>query len=463
MIDKIKNLFFNNTDNKYEEKNSDNISVNNNNAIAEIIDNNGIYFDIICVNPNIYLAHRGARICIGKGPMQDSFREKSKYVSKVLAKQHESILEHTNIIVLISINKSIINSYLENYTEFFSSLKFCNVISNSDEDKIILLIGGSIRAFIHALRETSKDNYFILNIWRPIICSSIEKEFLINCFKDNLLDENECNYITNCDSFDDTLEDYNNTKVDIPKEIEIGNTVTLIYKNDIIKIYEKVKQYFSIRDVAKVCTISFVFHDVSRSCSHQLVRHRTGISQESQRYVTKEYKYEEDFVNPIYLEKERYKNVDIDKYIDFTDTFRSYNELIEMGIHKEDARGWLPTNVKTKLMQTFTYWGFCKFLELRLDIHAQTEIRLLANLASQSIKSDIEKIKLYEDFINTDNILQDFIKYICIYNSLILNNSDTRLIEEIEDVDDEIKDFNINTEEKAEEILIKSEKYNQLS
>lgn len=434
ITDNFKNLFF-----KKEE--TENTSV---------VDNE-ISFEIVHINPNIYLAHRGARICIGKGPMNDSFREKSKYVSKVLARQHESILEHTNVIVLMYIKKSIININLGDFTAFVSSLKFCNVCTVTDNDNVIMLVGGSIRAYIYALRETRKSNYF-LSIWRTIIYSTIEKDFLLNCFKDEILIEENCNYITDSESFDNELENYDVRKVNIPKEEEYGDTVTLIYKNNLIDIYEKVKKYFTIKDVAKVCTLSFVFHDISRSCSHQLVRHRNGISQESQRYVTKRYNYEEDFVDPIKLETERYKDNEYINELDFsTGTFENYNTLIDLGVHKEDARAWLPTNVKTKLMMTFTYWNFCKFLQLRLDKHAQTEIRNLASHAASSISKDIEDIDNIIHFSDQD-ILMDFINYINSYNYYC---TEENLIEE--NIDEEINSLDINTEDKAEEILKKSD------
>ena len=45
---------------------------------------------------------------------------------------------------------------------------------------------------------------------------------------------------------------------------------------------------------------------------------------------------------------------------------------------KEDARAWLPMNVKTKLLVTFSGTYLAKFFELRLDKAAQLEIRQLA-------------------------------------------------------------------------------------
>lgn len=453
--DKIKNLFFNNI-NDNEEKIEDTSDTFN-----SLLLDNEISFEIIHINPNIYLAHRGARICIGQGPISGSFRDKACYVSKVLARQHESILEHTNIIVLMYIKKSVINNNLGDFTEFLSSLKFCNMCTVTDNDNVIILVGGSIRAYIHALRETRKSNCFLTS-WSTIMYSTIEKEFLVNCFKDEMLYEENCNYITDSESFNNELETYDVAKVNIPKEEEYGDTVTLIYKNNILAIYEKVKQYFTIKDVAKVCTISFIFHDVSRSCSHQLVRHRNGISQESQRYVTKKYNYEEDFVDPIKLETDRYKDNESIKDLDFsTGTFENYNTLIEIGVHKEDARAWLPTNVKTKLMMTFTYWNFCKFLQLRMDKHAQKEIRNLACCAASVISKDIEDINNIIHFSkDNQDILMDFINYINSYKYLV---EETDLTDEsFNSIDEEINSLDIDTEDKAEKILAKSDKLKML-
>jgi thymidylate synthase ThyX len=55
------------------------------------------------------------------------------------------------------------------------------------------------------------------------------------------------------------------------------------------------------------------------------------------------------------------------------------NAKIEYSREKEDARAFLPSNVQCKrLYMTFTINSLNKFLELRTDPHAQTEIRSYA-------------------------------------------------------------------------------------
>ena len=84
------------------------------------------------------------------------------------------------------------------------------------------------------------------------------------------------------------------------------------------------------------------------------------------------------------------------------DVFENYRYLISGAIFKEDARAFLPMNVKTTLMMTFTYWNFAKFLDLRLDKAAQLEIRRMALCAAGLVFDYNDDIEV-KDFINTVN------------------------------------------------------------
>jgi len=55
-----------------------------------------------------------------------------------------------------------------------------------------------------------------------------------------------------------------------------------------------------------------------------------------------------------------------------------YEDLIESGVKKEDARAVLPANTSTKLNVTGNLQGWWSFFTLRLNSHAQSEIRELA-------------------------------------------------------------------------------------
>lgn len=121
-------------------------------------------------------------------------------------------------------------------------------------------------------------------------------------------------------------------------------------------------------------SITFRLSGVSRSLTHQLVRHRVAsYSQKSQRYV-KEHDF--DFVIP--------DDVIDDKlawalYTDCMDMIEdTYNKLVKAGIRKEDARFVLPNACTTTIDMTINFRSLMNFFNLRGDIHAQWEIRRFA-------------------------------------------------------------------------------------
>ena len=121
-------------------------------------------------------------------------------------------------------------------------------------------------------------------------------------------------------------------------------------------------------------SFTFAIEGVSRVLTHQLVRHRiASYSQQSQRYVM-----ERDFetitppsvaANPAAKEK-------FDALLSMVQT--TYNELINMGVHQEDARYVLPNATETKIVVTMNARALLHFFELRCCSRAQWEIRQLA-------------------------------------------------------------------------------------
>jgi len=61
------------------------------------------------------------------------------------------------------------------------------------------------------------------------------------------------------------------------------------------------------------------------------------------------------------------------------DTQILYNELVDAGIKKEDARYILPNACHTEIVFTMNFRALRNFIKLRTDKHAQEEIRVLAN------------------------------------------------------------------------------------
>lgn len=121
-------------------------------------------------------------------------------------------------------------------------------------------------------------------------------------------------------------------------------------------------------------SITFAISDISRTCSHQLVRHRmASYSQQSQRYTTAV----DDCVIPgsIAFQPKLYKL--------FLETvykaFETYQTFIQAGVPKEDARYILPNAAVTNIVVTMNFRELLHFFKLRLSRYAQWEIRELAN------------------------------------------------------------------------------------
>ena len=436
-----------------------------------VIENKNLYSDeaveVIHVNPNVYLAHKAARICIGKN-VDDDFNKRMRHLEGIIGvNKHETISEHTNSIVLLKIKNEYIDHNHCDYTEILCNMKYCNCVVKAIDYMQYLLIGGSARAFMHIIRETRPENVFLDYIKRAMY-SSFEKCFFKSLIDSNLLDGDKCTYLPTSevslveskvtqvkDNHEDTnVENFDAEATSILDPIEVENDhVNIVYMSPINTIYEKIKSYgFTLADVYKLATVSFVFHDISRSCSHQLVRHRNAISQESQRYVSQE---NAGFIDPVELNKadkysdRRYKEVlEKTKSIVHKGLYE-YKWLLEHKVAKEDARAFLPTNITTKLMMTMTYVNYAYFLNLRLDKSAQTEIR---NLAEESASLILDEEKIY-----------DFINY-CITPTALKKRQSVQEIS----VDDVIEEeynpskMEVNTPEAAEELLQKQEKYKEI-
>ena len=121
-------------------------------------------------------------------------------------------------------------------------------------------------------------------------------------------------------------------------------------------------------------SFTFAIEGVSRALTHQLVRHRiASYNQQSQRYV-KESAF--DYVIPPAIASNPEMKA---KYIAHMATVQTfYNELLESGIHREDARYILPNGAETKIVVTMNARSLLHFFELRCCTRAQLEIRLLA-------------------------------------------------------------------------------------
>jgi thymidylate synthase (FAD) len=120
---------------------------------------------------------------------------------------------------------------------------------------------------------------------------------------------------------------------------------------------------------------TFGISGVSRTLSHQLVRHRAGVAfdQQSQRYVT--------FKNAATMLPQTIAEADPsvrERYEDQVEgSMALYSELVGAGIPGEDARFVFPNATRTNLVMTTNLRALIHMSGLRLCTMAQWEIRRL--------------------------------------------------------------------------------------
>ncbi len=149
--------------------------------------------------------------------------------------------------------------------------------------------------------------------------------------------------------------------------------------------------------------------------ARQHMRHRTfsfcSINEVSRRYTSEDIKFycpdkfrtqhkldkqasnEDELINPVVWDN---NDCDISSEIYKKHCHNSlclYEQMIEEGVCREQARGVLPQSMYTQYWMTANLNNLLKFLDLRLDSHAQWEIKKVAE-AMQEIMIDLWPITM---------------------------------------------------------------------
>ena len=139
---------------------------------------------------------------------------------------------------------------------------------------------------------------------------------------------------------------------------------------------------------------TFFIENVPRSLTHQLVRHRLmSISQQSLRYVQFNDKTIGFTVPDTVIKNKEAKELS-DEFLDVV--ISVYHKMIELGIHREDAREYLPMLTNSSLIITLNIRELLHLIGLRCCTRAQKNIRVL----SESILDECKKA-LPEIFSNS--------------------------------------------------------------
>ncbi|MBQ1461258.1 MAG: FAD-dependent thymidylate synthase [Selenomonas sp.] len=142
------------------------------------------------------------------------------------------------------------------------------------------------------------------------------------------------------------------------------------------KVKEMVRRMVSLGHGSTLEHASFTFgiEGVSRVLTHQLVRHRiASYDQQSQRYVAA---HGFQYITPPSIAE---KPEALAKYEALLAEIRkTYDELTDMGVPKEDARYVLANAAETKILVTMNARSLMHFFNLRCCNRAQWEIREMA-------------------------------------------------------------------------------------
>lgn len=161
---------------------------------------------------------------------------------------------------------------------------------------------------------------------------------------------------------------------------------------------EVTDRYLTIYNTAYECTLikehfKVFLYKVDMPTRSQMVRHRTNWQELSRRYVNG------DRVAFDFYISEKMKNIEVDigyQSYDgssitadteqvFNICLALYNEALAKGVKPEEARRCIPQGAYTQIWGAFQPMYLKNFFKLRLDAHAQKEIRLVAQAMQELI------------------------------------------------------------------------------
>ena len=138
--------------------------------------------------------------------------------------------------------------------------------------------------------------------------------------------------------------------------------------------------------------VSFVISNVSRACTHQLVRHRhMSFSQKSQRYVKEKGQF--DYIIPPTIEKNPEMKLKFENLM--SEISKVYGELTDAGILAEDSRAVLPNATSTSLVASLNLRELIHLANLRLCTRAQYEIRTMVKMMCDALVAEEPWLKPY--------------------------------------------------------------------
>ncbi len=150
------------------------------------------------------------------------------------------------------------------------------------------------------------------------------------------------------------------------------------------QVKKMVKKMVALGHASTIEHVSFTFgiEGVSRVLTHQLVRHRiASYDQQSQRYVAA---HGFQYITPHTIAENPEAKAKFDHLLE--EIRKTYDELTDLGIPKEDARYVLANAAETKILVTMNARTLLHFFNLRCCLRAQWEIREMAYKMLEEVK-----------------------------------------------------------------------------
>lgn len=347
--------------------------------------------ETILTNDNINIVTDACKICWDKKG-DFTYPEKCEYIAKRIKTGHESVIEHSNVVIQMVFPIEEMESVLS----FVSAAQYLYKKTRVFGQNVYLLVGGTIRGYKEAFREMLDMTNIVLDSIRTQFYMNLDSCYFGDFIEYGIMNEHMFGYYP-----DDETEEKG-----FCNPVESSDSrVSIVNMDNIEEAASRMYNVFTFDDLMDMMTVTIVFDKMSRVITQQLTRHRNGITQESARYVdVREYgfnspdkfkdKYDPEKLYNIKILKGDYTLQELGNIL-----MGVYEDLRTQEVDKEDARGYLPQNYASgKIYMTFTYRHLLKFLQLRTHKSAQPEIREYADIIAEAI------LPILRAKLNTENV-----------------------------------------------------------
>ena len=349
------------------------------------IDTNSIYSSLVMINNGVDICALACSSCWDT-KLPDQYSDKSAYIGRRAKTGHTSILEHSNVAFYFFVP----DIYTDDLTEVLGYKNYLHSCVKRGENLSgwHVILGGSWRGFsdLYLNAYDISDNKFMRKI-TSMVYQYIPSDAMTDIIEAGVLQKED---------FADAPDMESIKRFNAASYYNINDDIRIISVDNFAEMIKAIGEscaepwVFTIKDLMRFLSVTVEYKHMSRVITQQLTRHRNGITQESQRYVDysnapfnspakfKPDKYDPNFAYDIDFGGKHFRmnlqqlGDEMNKiYPQLKDKKNGNNALIS-----EDARAYLVQNTQCgRIYITFNWYHLIKYLQLREDSHAQSEMR----------------------------------------------------------------------------------------